>query len=296
MATYTTEIRTLVENHFDLGLKDYPIFDEDYRQGLNNKIINHFYFREIGFETAGLFKWYLNQKIMPYYNQLYKSELLKFNPFYNVDYTTKNDGAKNSNASHTGNSKTTGNSEYDNTSKNDGVKNANTSNVGNSTTTGTTDNSTTNTTTNAEITNTNSADYKNGKKVHSDTPQGLLNINSIENEIYASDADYNTDVDNNTSNQSHTSSTENTVTGSNTNNVSVDNIDNATSNEMTSNLSHDKGNSTNNISVDNIDNTTNNSTESYLSHVIGKEGSETYSEMLIKFRNTFINIDMMIIE
>ena len=87
MATYTTLVRTLVENHFDLGLKDYPIFDENYRATLNDKIIKHYYFREIGLETPGLFKFYLNQKlaeIMPYYNKLYKSELIEFNPLYNV--------------------------------------------------------------------------------------------------------------------------------------------------------------------------------------------------------------------
>lgn len=54
MATYTTELRRLIENGFDLGLDDYPIFDEEYRAVLNKKIIDHYYFCEIGFETAGL--------------------------------------------------------------------------------------------------------------------------------------------------------------------------------------------------------------------------------------------------
>lgn len=242
MATYTTEIRRLVENHFDLGLKEYPIFDEAYREGLNDKIIKHFYFREIGFETAGLFKWHLNQKmseIMPYYNQLYKSELIKFNPLYNVDRTSSNDGVRSGNSSNFSNSKTTGSTEFGNTTTNN----------------------------NTDVSTANSTDLKNTKKVHSDTPQGLLSINSIENEIYASDADYNTDIDNAMSNQSTSSAGESKQTGNNTNNVSVDNIDNNTSN----------------------------ATESYLAHVIGKEGSETYSEMLIKYRDTFLNIDMMII-
>lgn len=299
MATYTTEVRRLVENHFDLGLKDYPIFDENYRGALNDKIIKHYYFREIGFETAGLFKWHLNQKlneIMPYYNQLYKSELIKFNPLYNVDRTTKNDGIKNGNSSHTGNSTTTGSSEYDNSSSNDSLKNSNSSNVGNSKTTGSTENSMTTTNKNDDVTTATSTDLKNTKKVHSDTPQGLLSINNIEDEIYASDADYNTDVDNNTSNQSNSSLGESKQSGSNTNNVNVDSVDNSTNNETASNLSHDTGNSTNNLSVDNIDNNTTNSTESYLAHVIGKEGSETYSEMLMKYRQTFLNIDMMIID
>lgn len=50
-------------------------------------------------ETAELFKRYLNTtmcEIMPYYNQLYKSELLEFNPFYNVDKTITADKNNNS--------------------------------------------------------------------------------------------------------------------------------------------------------------------------------------------------------
>ena len=75
MAKYTTTIKTLIDNNFDFGLKSYPIFDENYRDTLNNNILNHYYENEIGFETAPLFRFYLNQKlneIMPYYNELYK--------------------------------------------------------------------------------------------------------------------------------------------------------------------------------------------------------------------------------
>ena len=75
MAKYTVTIKTLMDNKFDFGLKSYPIFDESYRETLNNNILMHYYENEIGFETAGLFKVYLNQKmfeIMPYYNELYK--------------------------------------------------------------------------------------------------------------------------------------------------------------------------------------------------------------------------------
>ena len=91
MAVYTVQLKTLIENHFDIGLKNYPIFDENYRKILNEKIINHYLFNEIGMETAELFKFYLNttmREIMPYYNQLYKSELLEFNPLYDADLTT----------------------------------------------------------------------------------------------------------------------------------------------------------------------------------------------------------------
>lgn len=75
-------------NIFDF---DYPIFDEAYRGILEKKIIRHYYTREIGAETFGLFQLYLSDKmneIMPYYNQLYASELLSknINPLTNSGY------------------------------------------------------------------------------------------------------------------------------------------------------------------------------------------------------------------
>lgn len=75
MAKYTTTIKSLIDNNFDFGLKDYPIFDPEYREHLNDMILKHYYMAEIGFETATLFKQYLNNKmneIMPYYNTLYQ--------------------------------------------------------------------------------------------------------------------------------------------------------------------------------------------------------------------------------
>lgn len=75
MAKYTITIKTLIDNNFDFKMTQYPIFDENYRETLNNNILHHYYENEIGFETAPLFRFYLNQKlneIMPYYNELYK--------------------------------------------------------------------------------------------------------------------------------------------------------------------------------------------------------------------------------
>lgn len=77
MSKYTTTIRSIVETGYDLGLKDYPIFDESYREVLNKKIIDHYYFREIGLETVALFKHFLNTRmneIMYNYNELYKMQ------------------------------------------------------------------------------------------------------------------------------------------------------------------------------------------------------------------------------
>lgn len=83
MSNYTTEMRFIITNNVDIGLKDYPIFDETYRNVLNEKIIRHFYFHEIEFDTIDRFVYEINTKmgeIMPYYNKMYTSELLVTNP------------------------------------------------------------------------------------------------------------------------------------------------------------------------------------------------------------------------
>ena len=90
MSKYTTQLRWLIETGYDLGMQTYPIFDPAYRTPLNNKILDHFKFQEIGFETPELFKHYLNttlNEIMPYYNKLYASELLVFDPMKANDLT-----------------------------------------------------------------------------------------------------------------------------------------------------------------------------------------------------------------
>lgn len=110
MSKFTTEVRYICETYAGLDESvgfddvdevinrsykkvfnfDFPIFDEAYRAVLEKKILRHYYTREIGDETVGLWKLRLCNKlneIMPYYNQLYKSQLLEFNPFYDVDYT-----------------------------------------------------------------------------------------------------------------------------------------------------------------------------------------------------------------
>ena len=276
MSKYTTELRYLIENDFDIGLKNYPIFDENYRELLNQKIINHYYFREIGMETAELFKRYLNttmNEIMPYYNQLYKSELLEFNPFYNVDKTIVSDKNNNSVSDFIGN--TTGknqqNADTENTQTNNGKQQTTTAatsvgeSVGNSKGSGKTTNK--------------------SKRVSSDTPQGFLSINSIDRETYASAAEM---ANGETVNEFTVNDTKATSNNSESGTTEQTNVAETKA----------KGNTTSNATTetDTANKTTSNDFENYVSHVIGKSEGETYSEMLLKFRDTFLNIDMMIID
>lgn len=91
MSKYTITIRNLIKNGFEFNLRNYPIFDENYRNSLNQKILDHYLMSEIGLETPALFNHYLGSKmneIMPYYNTLYEKQasLLK-NLEHNVNLT-----------------------------------------------------------------------------------------------------------------------------------------------------------------------------------------------------------------
>ena len=113
MAKYTTEVRTICENYANLTESkgynsvqsilndswdkvfdfDFPIFDENYREPLCKKILKHFYTKEIGEETVGLWKLRLDDRmneIMPYYNKLYESELISIEPL--INYRVRNNG------------------------------------------------------------------------------------------------------------------------------------------------------------------------------------------------------------
>lgn len=123
-ATFTVTLGSLVANGFDVGLKAYPIFDEDYREGLNAKIVEHFWFREIGQETPAMFKRFLNRRmneIMPIYNQYYKSTLLEFDPLRNYDLWSTGDrtGKSGETATRDHNENQTAHATADSTSKSD---------------------------------------------------------------------------------------------------------------------------------------------------------------------------------
>lgn len=121
MSKYTTTIKVLKDNNFNFGLDSYPIFDENYRETLNNNILNHYLMNEIGFETAELFKFYLNQKmneIMPYYNELYKvqKKLIDENLLLNnVNLTETLHGSNTTKTSSTSQSLSNGKNLYQDT-------------------------------------------------------------------------------------------------------------------------------------------------------------------------------------
>lgn len=288
MNKYTTEVRYICE-HFSgltesVGYNDveqviknclpkvfdfnFPIFDESYRSVLETKILRHYYTRQIGLETVGLWKLKLSTKlneIMPYYNKLYKSELIEFNPLYDVDLTRERkiegkgtkDTENGENRSGSNNTETTQNN--DSTVEETGADNGTTTGTANGT----------------QNQNTNG----NGTNMYSDTPQGA--ITDLQAGRYLTNAT----IDSATNTFAGTSSDTTSQTTENTKNSTVDtsgSVDGTTESDF-------------NSKTDGFSNTTLSNTEDYLEHVIGSNGGENFSKRLNDYRSTFINIDMMII-
>lgn len=269
MSKYTTEVRFICEQKAGLegsvGASDvdevlskswnkvvttnFAIFDEAYREKLVSKVLKHYYLREIGAETVGVWMLWMNTKfeeIMPYYNQLYESAKLKFEPFYDVDYTrsSQRDVTETEHGS------------YENKGE--------TQSEGSSTDTGKTGNTRTGKTT--EVGSTG----RTSKDLYSDTPQGALT--GVENETYLTNARKITDSGN-----SNTDVDE-TVTDAGTSEVKG--VNSQTVNSVLNNTNAKSGEKGDTFSED----------------VRGKMGSGSYSKMLIEYRDTFINIDMQVID
>ena len=269
MSKYTTEVRFICESKSGLenssgadnvdeviaGAWDKiftskaPFFDESYRSILCQKILKHYYLREICCETVGIWKLWMNERletIMPYYNQLYESELIKFEPLNDVNLTRKHDRTVDGTEERNGETSDTSNGTREVTGTNDTKE------------------------TGTGKTTTSASSDETKRDLYSDTPQGA--ITGLENENYLTNARKITDG----------------VTSSgNENTDSTRNVDNDYTENETTNITK---NGTNKVTG------TSNTTEDYLETLVGKQGGVTYSKMLIEFRETFLNIDMMIID
>ena len=91
MAQATVELRTLLERtNFKLFDFDYAFDDKTFKAQLEQQIIDYYYDYEIGQETPDMFKrkfkarW---NRIISYYNKMYNTTLLTYNPLTNEKLT-----------------------------------------------------------------------------------------------------------------------------------------------------------------------------------------------------------------
>lgn len=204
MSKYTVELRTLLIDPFmseeiKKAMSTYPIYIPvnlanfsliPTRDELNSKILNHFKYYEIGFETPGRFIDELKitlEEIMPKYYSLYKScDILNGieDPFGNVDMVETFEQEKSGSTDNT----STGTSKGDTTTEN--TSTANTSAT------------------------TETTDTTGGRTIETDTPQSRINIaDDIDSVTFASKATWNE--------QESSSSSTNTGTDTTTGNTST---------------------------------------------------------------------------
>lgn len=311
VSKYTTEVRFICENKADLneskGASDVDtiltnswdkifttqctFFDPAYRAVLCKKILKHYYLREISSETVGIWILWMNTKleeIMPYYNQLYASALLEFDPFKDTDYQRTHEGEN------------TGSRNTDSTANSSGSKSgSNAHNTADTAENHATATSNTNTTDSGTITDSkdaysDSTAASSGNKGdrYSDTPQGTISNTDITGDAYLTNVRL---INDDTSGVSHDESLENNMQtralqGTNSTTSTDNNLQTATKTEAGNFSESDSQTSANSTEEQTLN------TDAYIEHVFGKVASTPYSDLLQKFRETFLNIDMLVIE
>lgn len=320
MSKYTTEVRYICESLAGLsqstGADDvdrvialaapkifaaYPIFDESYRSILNQKILKHYYTREIAFETYGLWRLKLNTKmpeIMVMANQMYKSQILEFDPFEDHQLEIRRLTGDEAEGSET----ETRTQDTDRTRSEDETVN---STANQDTTTTRKGGATTNVhTTTTDSANTTSEAQGNDETVthdinlHSDTPQGkITNGTQIPTFTeYVSDASSN-EGDNTLSTFRETIGRSDS-TASSDSDTSSSSSENGTENVYDTKDEQRKVAETYKDAVEGSSSrqTTETKNGTYFETQKGHTGGMSFSELLLKYRDTFVDIDMMVID
>lgn len=275
MATYTIELgKLLTLEGFDIGLKEYPLPSflktsgerENFRNALNQKIINHYQFREICCLPPDRFKVFLNNTMnerMPYFNMLYDAmaEKWKFYTGGTLTEIVNDDGNSTKTGDYTRNGTTT--STGDDTSTHtgsDALKRSGVDTTGN-------------------ISSNNSSGSTYNLAVNSDTPGQMLNIESdIANNTYASSAGKQKGTNSTTGGSTSTDTT--TYNSSET--TTHDTTDKSTRNEQATTTHND-------TSKDVSDN------KFHRNRSVTGLNSKSYAELFKEYSESIRNLDLEVI-
>lgn len=273
MAKYTVTIDEILSDPISAekltsALSSYPLYEiqnidnskMNYiptREQLNTKLLNHYRFREIGFETIGRFLFELKtamEEIMPYYNQLIHTvEIMNEleNPFDNVDVVETFEEERSEVT--TGESTSSATMEGTTTQQNSSTASSNTS---------------------AEQSNSATSTGENTQqnlRKHSDTPQN--NLNNINNWLTDVTVEDNTTISMTSESSSGTTSSD-SESSTTSNDTASSNSESTTSNEGSSNSQ---------------------GTVKHTLSRKGNQGVNTYAHDIIEFRESILNIEQMII-
>lgn len=227
---------------------DYPIFDANYKAKLETKILYAFLMHEICVTPVPRWKLFLANRlneIMPYYNQLYKSELIKLDQFGPlreeiIGSRNKKENNENNNVLHRD---STTDSSGNTTSSDDGTETSTGTTISNGTT--------------------------NSTQALSDTPQS--DMQNVIDKKYLTSAQATNNTDHNTTD--NTTDGEYHKTGSGNYKNNSNNTDDSTDNRKEQK----------------------NADEAY-GETRNRTRGESSATLLKELRETFLNIDKMIID
>lgn len=327
MSHYTTTVRAICETAAgltsDVGYSDvaqvlnaswdkifeeFPIFEEAHREILCKKILRHYYMDEIAFETVGLWKLELNtkmQEIMPKYNELYSISASIINPLYNKSVikeftgnvtddktSTRTDNLKDT---HSGDVKT-----VHSDTRTDNLTDTNDGKVVTDTDSTRTDNLSAKKTVNTNTTITSTASTSSDVDTYSsDTPQGSLS--DVKSGKYMTSANISNSVTSTTGNDTTSTDTIDTTVNTGTQkNATTDTVTDTRTVKKTGTVKDDGISTVTDTSAVAHTGTVSDtgktvSDSKHTEKVSGYEGSDIQGELLAKYSNTQINIDIMII-
>ena len=310
---------------------EYPKWNSEYNEMLEEKILRTYYMREIGVETYGLFKLRLQVKlndIMPYYNKLYESEKLKFDPLKEIDlstvYTKEGNSSYEKLVERILNEVIAKNGVVVKTDSRDLTEGGGETHTENKTNGRVEDLSkhtaddkylTSESITDEDVvgqSDSNTNQDGNDWSLFSDTPQGTTSNINLGSNDYLTNATRkigeSETLDNTTFSNSKNQNIEGNVSEHNTGDVlqnnSIDETEEKTGNKEFNKTENLTGKSNESITDEsNKDRTDNkkedgsrNSIEEFTQTMTGKNSVKSYSALVKEYRHTFLNIDRMVIE
>lgn len=350
MSKYTTEVRYLCESLSGLtestgynGITaaitaaapqifsfDFPIWDESYRLALEIKILKHFYLREIGAETYGMWKLWLDEtmnRIMPFYNQLYQTTVLDFNPLHDVEYTREyqktgdrsEQGTNSAESSvESADSGTSGQTRTGSNTASESTETANTAETQKQDQQSRSEDTSQAGSVTSDATQQNTGTVKNtgtdtdtSWDLHSDTPQGSTSNVTLEANGYLTDARKQTDTK--TINETRTDAllqqTHGTNESAQSGSLSAESSGNSQESSSSAGSTTTTGTGSHTETTTGTDDRVRaesrqsleelqkaiTSTDAYIEHVVGKQGNGSFMKMIRELRENILNIDQMIL-
>ena len=280
MAQVTVELRKLLQmNSFELFDFDYQFDDLKFKHQIEQSVIDYYYSYEIGTETPQEFKRRFQAKwltFIDYYNQIYNTTLLTYDPLINYKLTEALDQLATSN--NTQNSVTDTTSNGTTTQEGTDVLNQTTTTDSTRTDNLTSQNDTTRTD-NLKSVVSNTSEGSGNEKTSDYPQQAIAGGDYLEGEKTSTTSTSGTNTTDNTGTQKNSGTTLNTGTQTNAGTGS----NNSTTTSDNTSVSEDSANTTGTLTTNGTNNT------NYEKTIEGITGT-SYQELIAKERQNILRL------